>query len=113
MNEKDAQSISDMLIEIYVFVKAHYYYYTGVLMRMFFTKWNFKDFIKYFLASLLLVQLTKHLLETNATPQFWVLIICVATGFVGHTSLKYTIDEALPRILKALTDRIIDIINKR
>lgn len=113
MNGHDTNTLSDILLELYVFAKTHYYYYTGVLMRMFFTKWNFKDFAKYFLASLVLVHVTKHLLEMNATPQFWALFICVVTGFVGHTSLKYVIDETLPRILKAITKRIIDFISKK
>jgi hypothetical protein len=82
-------------------------------MRMFFYKWNFKEFFKYFFASLVLVQVTKHLLELNASPVLVTTFVCIVLGFTGHTALKYAIDDALPRVLKAITDKIIDIIGKK
>lgn len=82
-------------------------------MRMCFTPFNLKEFIRYFLASLLLVQATRHLLELNGSPILVTMFVCIVLGFTGHTGLKYAIDDAMPRILKAITDKIIDWIGKK
>jgi hypothetical protein len=127
MNEKDAQSISDMLIEIYVFVKAHYYYYTGVLIGMLDNSEKFKtwlEFIRYNVICVIVVKVTLIILIENKAPLWATIVFCNVVGLYFHPTFKHFSLETLPRIYqlitdsalkigKALTDRIIDIINKK
>lgn len=109
MNEHFIQ-IHETLSDAYVYFTVHYYYYIGVLIRMCFSPFNLKQFIRYSLASLLLVQATIHLLELNGSPAIITLFICMVLGFTGQTGLQYAIDEAIPQILKVITEKSIEIL---
>lgn len=108
MNEHFIQ-IHETLSDAYVYFTVHYYYYIGVLIRMCFSPFNLKQFIRYSLASLLLVQATIHLLEFNGSPAIITLFICMVLGFIGQTGLQYAIDEAIPTILKTVTEKSIEV----
>lgn len=104
---------SNIIIQIYAYIKEHYYFYIGVLMRVCFEKFSLSDFLRYVVASFLLVQVTKHILEIGGSSEVATIFVCIVLGFMGHSGLKYTIDEAMPRIFKAITDKIVDIIKKK
>jgi hypothetical protein len=77
---------------------------------MCFSPLNFRQLIRYFFASLLLVQATKYLLELNGSPVVITMFICMVLGFIGHTGLQYAIDEAIPQILKVFTEKSIEML---
>jgi hypothetical protein len=127
LNEKDAHTLSDILIEIYVFIKAHYCYYAGVLVGMLDNSKKFDtwiDFIKYNIISAIMVNVSLVILIENKAPLWAVIIFCNLVGLYFHPTLKHFSVEALPKIFnlitdsvlkigKAIADRIIDIINKK
>lgn len=127
LNERDAYSMSDILLEIYVFIKAHYYYYAGVVVGMLddnnkFDTWL--EFVKYNIIGMIMVNVSLIVLIENKAPLWAVIIFCNLVGLYFHPTLKHFSTEALPKILNlitnsvleignAVTKRIIDIIKKK
>jgi hypothetical protein len=113
LNVQYHTTLYDAIIDAYVFIQAHYYYYSGVFISMLITPFNFKEFIRYTIVSLLLVQITKHYLNCYGVDELSSQLICIILGITGVTALKYIIDEATLKILKAVTDKIVSNINKK
>ena len=116
MNEKDAHSLSDVLVDIYVFINAHARYYIGAIIGMLLDKkgWTSKkQVVKHLLVVLMLSYLSVEIMHAGGLPEHVILLIASIVGFTGHSTARYAIDDSLPKILKAITDKIIDIIGKK
>ena len=115
MNEKDAHSLYIYLSDWYVYLTTHYYYYTGVVIGMLLDKkpWLKYEFLKYVLISVIIAHVTEIILKSNGTSFHASILICSVVGLIGHATLRYGTDEAMPRILKAITDKIIDKIKNK
>ena len=70
--------------------------------------WVKCGFIKYIFVSIILAHITEVILKSNGTSFEVTILICTVVGLVGHASLRYGTDEAMPRILKAITDKILE-----
>lgn len=97
------------------YIQTHYFYYSGVVIGMLLDKkpWVKFEFLKYVLISIIVAHVTEIILKSNGTSFHASILICSVVGLIGHSTLRYTTDEALPRVLKAITDKIIDIIKKK
>jgi len=116
MNEKDAHSVSDFIIDIYAFINAHARYYIGAVIGMLIDKkvWESKkQIIKHLVVVLMLSYLSVEIMHAGGLPEHIILLIASIVGFTGHSTARYAIDITLPKVLKALTDKIIDIIGKK
>lgn len=108
-------TIYEYLSDVYVYAQTHYYYYSGVVIGMLLDKkpWLKFDFLKYVLISVIVAHVTEIILKSNGTSFHASILICSVVGLIGHPTFRYTIDDALPRILKAITDKIIDMIKRK
>lgn len=115
MNEKDAHSIYTHLSSVYIYITTHYYYYAGVVIGMLLDKksWNSLSFVKYVCVGLVLAHITEVILRSNGTSFEATILICAVVGLIGHATLRYGTDEAMPKILKAITDKILEKIENK
>jgi hypothetical protein len=102
------------LCDITFYIQTHYQYYSGAVIGMLLDnkRWEKYGFLKYVFVSIIVAHLTEIILKDNGTSLHISILICTVVGLVGHATLRYTTDEALPKVLKAITDRILDKINK-
>ena len=116
MNEKlIPPTIYEYAYMVLQYIQTHYVYYSGVVIGMLLDKkpWVKFEFLKYVLISIIVAHVTEIILKSNGTSFHASILICSVVGLIGHSTLRYTTDEALPRVLKAITDKIIDIIKKK
>ncbi len=99
----------------YIYVKTHYYFYSGVLMRIAldYDKFNGRQLIAYIIVSGLFVDATINLMTLQAYTPFMVLFSCLVLGFCGHTALRFILDDFLKDFLTAIKKRIIDAVKKK
>lgn len=116
LNEKDAHNISSLLVDFYMFINAHARYYIGAIIGMLIDKkgWTSKKHIvKHLLVVLMLSYLSVEIMHAGGLPEHVILLIASIVGFTGHSTARYVIDDSLPQVLKALTDKIINIIGNK
>lgn len=116
LNEKDAHSLSDLFVDAYVFINAHAKYYMGAIIGMLLDKkgWtNKKQIVKHLIAVLLLCYVSVEIMKLGGLPEHVILLVGSIIGLGGHPTARYYLEDALPRINKAITDKIIDIISKK
>lgn len=107
-------TLYEFIVFIGEYVKTHYYFYTGVLMRIFldYDKWNLRQLVAYIIVSVLLVDATKKLFELNGSSAFITTFVCIVLGFVGNTPLRFFLDDFMKDVMFAIKDRIIRRIKK-
>lgn len=112
MNEND---LHKYISDAYVYATTHYYYYSGVLVGMLLDKkpWEKFEFLKYVIVSVIVAHVTEIILKSNGTSLHASILICSVFGLIGHATLRYGTEEALPRIFKAITDKIIEKIKNK
>ena len=116
MNEQPiTPTIYEYLSDVYIYTQTHYYYYSGVVIGMLLDNkpWVKFDFLKYVLVSIIVAHLTEIILKSNGTSFHVSILICSVVGLIGHATLRYGTDIALPRIFKAITDKIVDKIKNK
>lgn len=104
-----------VVIKVYLYIVANYHYYSGAIIGILIDRKKFHSklsLIKFFIISIIIADVTKTILEHNGTPIHISILLCAVFGLIGHNTLRYGIDIALPRLLKALTDKIVNLINK-
>ena len=74
---------------------------------------NTKQVIKHLLVVVMLSYLSVEIMRAGGLPEHVILLVASIVGFTGHSTARYATDDALPRVLKAVTDKIIDIIGKK
>lgn len=99
----------------YVYIKTHYYFYSGVLMRtaLDYDKFNIRQLIAYILVSGLFVDATINLMTLQAYTPFMILFSCLVLGFCGHTFLRFILDDFIKDFMIAIKKRIIDAVKKK
>lgn len=107
--------IYDGLVITYMYIKNHYIYYTGVLGGLLLDPkpWTKYEMLRYVLLSGIVAHVTEVILKENGTSLHLTILICAVVGLVGHPTLRYAVNEALPLILKTITDKIVAVIKKR
>lgn len=116
MNEPDIPpTIYEYAVNVFNYTQIHYFYYNGVIIGMLLDKkpWGKFEFLKYVIISIILAHGSEIILKSNGTSFQVSILICSVVGLIGHATLRYGTDEALPRIFKAITDKIVDMINKK
>lgn len=105
----------DTLLYIHTFVTEHYYYYSGVLMRVFIDnkKWSFNSILSYISVSIILVDITKLLLEKYNMPTGAILLTCCIVGFCGHTGLRYFLDDFIIDLFKEIKIKVLNFIRNK
>lgn len=115
MNEQHTYSVYDYLNTMWVYIQVHYIYYSGVLIGMLLDNkpWLKYEFFKYVIISVIVAHVTEIILKSNGTSFHVSVLICSVVGLIGHPTLRYEVNEALPRILKEITDKIVNFIKKK
>lgn len=110
MNEHQTYSFYDFLNVVLVYVQAHYIYYLGALIGMLLDNkpWLKYEFLKFVIAVIILAHLAENILISNGTSVHITILICSVVGIIGHPTVRYILSEALPKILDAITDKIVD-----
>jgi phage-related holin len=97
------------------YIKTHYFYYSGVVIGMLLDKkpWLKYEFLTYVLISIIVAHVTEIILKSNGTSFQASILICSVVGLIGHSTLRYATDVALPKVLKAITDKIVNKIKNK
>jgi hypothetical protein len=107
-------TIYEVIMFTFEYVQTHYYLYAGVLMRIFldYNKWNIVQLTAYIVVSVLLVDSTRHLMELNANTTLVTAFVCMVLGFVGHTILRFILEDFSRDFMLAIKDKIMRWVEK-
>lgn len=115
LNEPPMSSTYETFKVVFEYVQMHYYYYSGVVIGMIldnnkFKTWN--ELLRYSVVGFIVATTSFEILLDYGFSRGTVIFIVGFLGFIGHPAFKHVSTEAMPRIFKAITDRIVDRIKK-
>lgn len=88
-------------------------HYGGILMRIFLdNNWTIKSLLSYVCFSVVLVTVTYSFFIHKNFDKEYAIAFTIIISMFGHKGLRYANDSMVEGIMKAIYERIIDIIKK-